>query len=397
MKHGIIKTALLCAPLLLTPLAQADELSDLKKRVAELEAKMKKGDDKNKRKIKSLKEDIKAEKDKLRISGFATAGFTKADNDFDTSDRHFTKKFNYSTDTKAAVQADYKIDEHWSATIQLMGRAFSEWDTKTEWAFIKYAPTDQLAVRVGRLRFPFYFYSESLDVGFVYPWVRPPMPYYVTSISNYEGIDATYKFATGNITHEISVLTGATKGTLPSGLVLNLDDLYGLTYTVGYKALSWRAQAMRTDVDSIVGALGLQEDRIHYYTTALTYDDGTFLVMLEAWKSPTEWNIVRSAEASQLSIGYHYGDWTPYISYSKNSSYDEDSASFPTLLPPTHVRNTAMGVMWQVSQQVNIKAQYDHLYDIHDFNANFSVDYQTTGAALKEGTDVYTINVNAVF
>jgi len=174
MNKGMIRLGLPCLLTALSLPTYANEIDDLKQRISELEAKVEKSDKKNKRKINALKDDFKESKQQLRISGFGTAGVTKSDSAFSTSDREFTEEFNYSTDTKAAVQLDYRMDENWSATIQLMGRAFSGWDTKTEWAFIKYKYNEQLAFRAGRLRLPFYYYSESLDVGFVYPWARPP-------------------------------------------------------------------------------------------------------------------------------------------------------------------------------------------------------------------------------
>lgn len=392
MKKGMIRLGLPCLLTALSLPTYANEIDDLKQRISDLEAKVEKSDKKNKRKIDSLKDDFKESKQQLRVSGFGTAGVTKSDSTFSTSDREFTEEFNYSTDTKAAVQLDYRMDENWSATIQLMGRAFNEWDTKTEWAFIKYKYNEQLAFRAGRLRLPFYYYSESLDVGFVYPWARPPMPYYVTSISNYEGFDANYRFATGDVTHEASLLVGATKGTLPNGLSISLEDMWGGSYQANYMGFGIRLFGMNADADlDFGGAFGLNEeaDRVGYYSIAVSYTGENLFALVEGSRSDTEMVLVRTAESAQATVGYKWGRWTPYGSYSYSLSLADGKLLGGAVLPPAKLDNSTFGLVFEASTQVNIKFQYDHLYNIGGSNPNFS--------GLKEGTDVYTINVNAIF
>lgn len=406
MSKGLAALTFPCLLFSLSLPANANEIDDLKKRISDLEAKVAKGDANNKRKLDSLKEDIQAGKQKLRISGFGTAGVTKSDSAFNTSDREFTEEFNYSSDTKAAVQLDYKMDDNWSATVQVMGRAFNEWDTKTEWAFIKYRYNDQLAIRAGRLRLPFYYYSESLDVGFVYPWARPPMPFYVTSISNYEGVDANYRFATGDITHEANILVGATQGTLPNGLSISLEDMWGGTYQVSYKQFSVRLFGINGDADTnfisfynappptnTLANLGAQTDRIGYYSIAFAYTGENLFALVEGNRSDTEMVFVRTLESAHATLGYKWGRWTPYASYSYELSLDDGDTKIPglgpVLLKPVQLDNSSFGVVLEASTQVNIKFQYDHFYNIGGSNANFS--------GLVEGTDAYTINVNAIF
>lgn len=383
MNKGLATLAFPCLLLALAQPATASEIDDLKKRISDLEAK-----------VDSLKEDINEDKQKLRISGFGTAGVTKSDSTFSTSDRDFTEEFNYSSDTKAAVQLDYKMDENWSATIQLMGRASNQWDTKTEWAFIKYKYSDQLAFRAGRLRLPFYYYSESLDVGFVYPWARPPMPFYVTSISNYEGFDANYRFSTGDITHEASAFVGATTGTLPNGLTISIEDVWGGTYQASWNGFGVRVFGMNSDADlNFGGTFGLNavSDRVGYYSLALTYTGENLFALIEGSRSDTEMVIVRTSENAHATVGYKWGQWTPFATYSFGNSLDDSHAKLlgGAILPATQIDNSTFGLVLEASTQVNIKFQYDHFYNIGGGNANFN--------GLVEGTDVYTINVNAIF
>ena len=62
-------------------------------------------------------------------------------------------------------------------------------------------------LRAGRLRSPVYMYSESLDVGYSYPWLRlPDEVYSQVQVTNYEGVDAVYTvpLSYGSVTVQVA-------------------------------------------------------------------------------------------------------------------------------------------------------------------------------------------------
>lgn|GEM_PF-5404969 len=226
------------------------------------------------------------------------------------------------------------------------------------------------------------------------PGRAPPMPFYVTSIANYEGLDANYRFSTGDITHEASAFVGATEGTLPNGLTIGLEDIWGGTYQVSYNGFGIRLFGMNADADlDFGGVFGLNgvADRVGYYSIAFSYTGENLFALIEGNRSDTEMVIVRTSEAAHATVGYKWGRWTPYASYAYNQSLDDGDAKLlgGAILPEARLDNTSFGVVMEASTQVNIKFQYDHLYNIGGSNPNYS--------GLEEGTDVYTINVNAIF
>lgn len=56
---------------------------------------------------------------------------------------------------------------------------------------------------MGRLRIPFFYYSEFLEVGYAYNWVRLPSDIYNISFSSFDGIDFTQRFSIGSLDNSI--------------------------------------------------------------------------------------------------------------------------------------------------------------------------------------------------
>lgn len=82
-------------------------------------------------------------------------------------------------------------------------------------------------VRAGRLRSPVYMYSESLDVGFSYPWLRlPDEVYSQVQLTNYEGADVVYTLplSYGSVTFQVAA------GQAKNRDYFAYDDLFSIDY-----------------------------------------------------------------------------------------------------------------------------------------------------------------------
>ena len=61
------------------------------------------------------------------------------------------------------------------------------------WAYLAYAVNDNITVRLGRFRTPFYLYSDYLEVGYAYHWIAPPSDVYSLPADSIDGIDVVYQ------------------------------------------------------------------------------------------------------------------------------------------------------------------------------------------------------------
>ena len=70
---------------------------------------------------------------------------------------------------------------------------------KADWAFVSYRAADPLTIRGGKLKLTTFLVSDYIEVGYAYPWIRPPQEvYYANPISTMTGADALVRFNFGD-------------------------------------------------------------------------------------------------------------------------------------------------------------------------------------------------------
>jgi hypothetical protein len=134
-------------------------------------------------------------------SGFATLGYAQSPDVPGRYLRWIDDNGTFNADSVAALQADWRINPRWSATVQLKAapseKSDDQWQLRPAWAFLAWRPDDAWLVRAGRMRLPLYMYSESLDVGVAQDMARLPMEMYSIIPSNeYNGVSIGHTRAT---------------------------------------------------------------------------------------------------------------------------------------------------------------------------------------------------------
>ena len=117
-------------------------------------------------------------KEAIRFSGFArlVGGYLDEEKatylDYDDS-------ISFGEHSLFALQTDVDFSEQFSFTTQLLAHASHRRDSGVEWAYLTYRPTRNWQFKAGKLRTPFFMYSDTLDVGLAYPWIVPPQQVYL--------------------------------------------------------------------------------------------------------------------------------------------------------------------------------------------------------------------------
>ena len=421
------------------------QLKDVKKSPV-YEQDLGKSSEKIQKQIDGIKAKMDAEQQKLKINGFMTAGVSQASDDIDTA-YNISRKPSFGGDSKMGLQFNYNMDDRTDATVQLLargrGKSFGNtnesWTVGAEWAYLGYKLTDDLKFRAGRLRVPVYMYSETLDVGYSYPWVRPPMTMYTTAITSYDGADMLYKFSTGSIRHVLQINAGGDSAKHYSNsddvyLDVGLKDNFGANITSSFG--SWTTRLMATtmrisgdlnvktgtivDAATLMGApatvlpglLGFQTcdlsltnptlcsaggylhkstyDTFNYYSAGVQYDNGSLFVILEGAKLQTEnANLFSDGDSGYMTAGYRFGSWTPFYTYGE--SYDTETKAILAAngLKPSFAKENSFGVRKEITQNLDAKFQYDHFFNMENENG--------FGGNPKSNTNIYTLTLDAVF
>lgn len=136
------------------------------------------------------------------VSGFGSIGGQRLYGDRQESDLGLppSNTFDADWDSILGLQISMNHSNGLGLTGQAVarGNSFTGDDTyhpESEWFFASWQVNEALRIRAGRLRTPLYLYSESLEVGYSYPWVAPNANIYTptgTSASHYDGADIRY-------------------------------------------------------------------------------------------------------------------------------------------------------------------------------------------------------------
>ena len=124
--------------------------------------------------------------ERVEISGFGRiiGGYLSTDS---AKYEKYTNSIDFSQQSLLAVQGDVRITDHLSLSGQLLAHASSQRESGVEWLYLNYEPSANWRFKIGKLRTPFFRYSDVLDVGFTYPWISAPQQVYSGFLfSNYE-------------------------------------------------------------------------------------------------------------------------------------------------------------------------------------------------------------------
>ncbi len=358
----------------------------------------------SKKRNESIKRSIKTASDRLQMSGYLSAGVTMAEDNMGSTKLNFKDKPNFRTDSVVGLQYTYNVVDNTQGVVQLIAQGYDDWQVNAEWAYVIYKFRDDLKFRAGRLRIPFYFESENLDVGFSYPWVRPPVEFYFLEIRSFEGIDMLYHFETGEVIHDLQILTGSFNETI-LGNDITGKDAGGINISSQYRDFTFRLAWHQVDVSTSLelGSATINiSDKATYTSTGIKYDNNRDFVMAEySYLTGKESTFTQDTEYGVITLGRWYGNFLPYIYYAYiRSLNDNDFLGYGTCciftervhfdLPPFAVSNYSLGLRYNVSAKTALKIEISHIFDPEPRNG--IPDLVFSGGAPSDGLALYDAN-----
>ena len=200
----------------------------------------------------------------IQFNGFMSVG---AGMTFDEDEQFagYEDSLSFRPDSVVGLQASADLGDGLSATAQLVARGNDDSKVKAEWLYLSYQALPDLRVNVGRQRMPLYMYSDFLEVGYAYHWLRPPTTVYSSPISSYDGLSALYSRYIGDLETTVQVVGGSYQESdvlAPSGARIGIDmqDYIGGVLSLAYEPVTLRATYHQASLGLSDGALfnGLQ-------------------------------------------------------------------------------------------------------------------------------------------
>ena len=358
----------------------------------------------------------------LGIYGFLSVGSSVLDNDLKndtngdgvvnaddavTLDGFDGDAGNFKQDTVLGLQIIKQINDTTSATGQLVSRGTSNYDTESAWVFVTYSANPDLDLRMGRLRIPFFYYSEFLEVGYAYNWVRTPSDVYNLPFSSFDGVDMTQRFSMGNFDGDIKLNYGRFSETMElfgSEYQADLRNIAGISLNLtrgdfGLRLSSQRAEVTFDTVADITSDRGLDQAQAGalsainllgksasvaddftfkgkegaFYGVALTYNDGEYGLVAEGTAIEYETGLLLDNLAWLISGSKRFNDFTAHATYSTSKdileSGDVGDVQEALGLKGEDI-STILGVRYDYDAGTAIKFEVEH----HDEKVHNAVD-----------------------
>ncbi len=147
--------------------------------------------------------------DTITINGFLTAAATYTDSKDAATDAPVgygqglaDDEFNTDTrDTRLGIQIAADINDRISLTAQLLAKGGEEqFNTYADWAYASINLDEGIDLRIGKVKVPQFLVSDYQEVGYAYPWLRPPMEVYSTNpITSLSGVDLLFFQQMGDV------------------------------------------------------------------------------------------------------------------------------------------------------------------------------------------------------
>ena len=158
------------------------------------------------------------ENDVLKLNAFGTLGLVHSDNDkadfvttvVQSRGAGYTRDWSAVVDSRLGVQLTYLPTDKLSAVLQVIAEQRDDGVIRpeVEWAYLQYAITPALSVRVGRTVLPTYLHSQYRKVSYANHWVRPPAEFYVVPVNSSDGISILFNSHIGELNYALHAVFG---------------------------------------------------------------------------------------------------------------------------------------------------------------------------------------------
>lgn len=321
--------------------------------------------------------------DGITLNGFLTAGGTYGDPGITTTgvisqDGNIREEVDFVQDSRIGIQLSAKVNPRVSVTGQLLARAREEnYNMKADWAFVTYQASQPLAIRGGKLKLSTFLVSDYIEVGYAYPWVRPPQEIYTANpISTINGVDMLLRFDLGPMNFLFQPFFGTSRGeqalvpqevlpmmvpAIPTGTVAYMDftadRMAGVNMSLGSDEFTLRAGYLEASVTA-ADFPGVVDNKAKFASVGATMDWHNVVLYSEYFEREVE-GFANLGFPNQKgyygTLGYRMGKWLPHVTYAELD--DNEDPESPGMGTPLLQTSTAVGLRYELGSGAALKLE----------------------------------------
>lgn len=318
----------------------------------------------------------------VKINGFASikGGATLGG---DENLYKYTDEFSFKNETLAGIQVTADLKDKLSFTAQFVGRGNDDYNATFEWAYLSYQLADNLKLNAGRLKTPFYKYTDFIDVGYAYDWVRVPQAVYNLNFTSLDGMSLYYTSELMGWESSLLLNIGTNDGTPEIGgkkvrgsmrngyaiawelsngpLTVRLAHLGGKLTAHDEDLQGFTSMLRQAGLSQLASAVLLDDDKATFNGLALSYDKNDWVIIGEITQTKLDDSVISDQNGYYISVGRRFDSVTPYISF-ENRDNEAKSELYNALSPQLPFYNPLVQIVHTFeikSDTWNIGARYD--------------------------------------
>ncbi|OUS28206.1 hypothetical protein A9Q99_11745 [Gammaproteobacteria bacterium 45_16_T64] len=342
---------------------------------------------------------------RIKWNGFISAGVAKVDasEEVQWGNSGPDNELDWNSDTIIAIQARFIITDSLQVVSQMMSRGGFESEFDADWFYLQYQVNENVDVMLGRVRPQFFMLSDYVEVGFAYPWIRPPAEVYdpiptdwaqgVSLNMNWEGAGNTYHNAA------LQLLQSEDQGTVSRFDVSVIGVMYEFNY--GPFTLALRGGSMRADTylenetfrsvnrvlesfDEDIAIIPNEDTEITYRNVGIRYETEKWLILSE-WATFDIQGLFVDTESYYLTLGRRFGKWMPHLTFAHHESTDDDIREDARIIDALGaatggtIQEVAQGLWNQQNDSYTLGINYS-------FNSNTVIKLEAKRITNRDGT-----------
>jgi hypothetical protein len=367
----------------------------------------------------------------ISVSGFISVGGGFVDdenslsyNGYDEEDLTFDRNL-------AGLQVVGKVSDKITATVQLIARSENDYEVNAEWAYLTWQATDAIKVRAGRLRTPFYMYSDFLDVGYAYGWITPPREVYYLPFNNFDGVDFYTSKTLGIFDTTLQAYFGGFNDELRLGDTLaeaSTRNQMGVAGTLGKDWWTLRAAYHQADLSvdmsgipisntSTLGGLAstltalnfadnaqrllVEEDSAVFTEVGINIDTGRFVAAAEHVEFDPGDAVLSKNIREYVMVGVRAGSWLFHVTAAQakdEANHPEAGIPANQALPVFGSTNVLIGTLQAIAESQVEKRDVISIGTRWDVTAGTALKFQIDDVDDQDGDQkVFSVALQTVF
>jgi hypothetical protein len=281
------------------------------------------------------------------------------------------------------AQLNYQIDTNLSLYVQglVTFNNDDKFETKLDWAYLSYDLGDDAYLRAGQFQIPFLQGTELRNIGVSRLWARPLIPGSGASgFNTYKGLEYLKHFSMQSSYWDIQLGVGKAEHGLDE---VDNKNMQVVSVRYSFDSFWLRAAAMRADYDLYTPRRALITDTGNVVMGSVETEWTVNQFVFNGGYSTSRADITPNDTMHYLSLGYQFGNFTPYIFTSLRNQYFETfvpprpggdgqgNNPPPGNMPPpppdgdADSRSYAIGMRWNMSEHLVVKSQLENIQN-HD-------------------------------